>query len=165
LNRRFVKLGFFLLLVFSAANPASVSASPIANRLFVETVQLIQSADATLNEDEKLERLGNALSKLNRIIDKHPTSDLAVRLISGQEIGSVSLALVSAAVKDLKEKKLVKNCATAPSASCVLLLARIEAEKIEDDFFRSLGLSFIAGVQADIGDTEAAIPAFDAIVC
>ena len=51
-----------------------------ANELFVEAVQLVKLADP-----EK------AFRKLNEIIDDYPSTDLAVKLISGQDTGSISL--------------------------------------------------------------------------
>ena len=73
-----------------------------ANSLFVEAVQLIQSSQNTLNDKEKLEQLDNALGKLNRIIDRYPSSDLAVKLITGQSIGNINLKTVAKTAEKLR---------------------------------------------------------------
>ena len=65
-----------------------------ANELFVEAVKLVKSVENTEGSIEKAEVLEEALSKLNEIVDDYPSSDLAVKLISGQDTGSVSLEVV-----------------------------------------------------------------------
>ena len=62
-----------------------------ANELFVEAVKLVKSVENAEGSIEKAEVLEEALSKLNEIIDDYPSSDLAVKLISGQSVGGISL--------------------------------------------------------------------------
>ena len=57
-----------------------------ANRLFVEAAKLIQAAEEEAGGARKLELLKRARHKLERIVDSHPSSGLAVKLISGQKI-------------------------------------------------------------------------------
>nr|ANO58283.1 Sel1 domain protein repeat-containing protein [uncultured Alphaproteobacteria bacterium] len=62
-----------------------------ANELFVGAVKLVKSADEI--EDDPIEKaavLEEALGKLNEIIDNYPSSDLAVKLISGQSVGNIT---------------------------------------------------------------------------
>ena len=64
-----------------------------ANKLFVEAVQLVKLADP-----EK------AFRKLNEIIDNYPSTDLAVKLISGQDTGSISLEDVTKEAERAREE-------------------------------------------------------------
>ena len=66
-----------------------------ANKLFVETVKLMKSVENAEGPIEKAEVLEEALSKLNEIVDDYPSSELEVKLISGQRIGAISLEGVS----------------------------------------------------------------------
>ena len=66
-----------------------------ANKLFVEAVKLVKSAENAEGFEEKADALEKALSKLNKIVDDCPSTDLAVKLISGQDMGSISLVGVS----------------------------------------------------------------------
>ena len=70
-----------------------------ANELFVEAVKLVKSVENAEGPIEKAEVLEEALSKLNEIVDDYPSSDLAVKLISGQDTGSISL-------EDVRERAL-----------------------------------------------------------
>ncbi|MBJ90279.1 MAG: hypothetical protein CMO98_10505 [Woeseia sp.] len=72
-----------------------------ANKLFVEAVQLSKSArniEAVVWED--------VLRKLNKIIENYPASELAVKLISGQNTGNISLESVRLSVKMSREEAL-----------------------------------------------------------
>ena len=77
-------------LLFSAGSALADDTSE-ANELFVEAVKLVNSAENVEDPIEKADALEEVLSKLNEIIDDHPSSDLAVKLISGQRIETISL--------------------------------------------------------------------------
>ena len=62
-----------------------------ANELFVEAVKPVNSAENVEGLEEKAAVLEEALSKLNEIVEDYPSSDLAVKLINGQDTGSISL--------------------------------------------------------------------------
>ena len=59
-----------------------------ANRLFVAAVKFIQASEAEASMEKKFELLEKAHSNLTTIIDQFPATDLAVKLISGQKIGT-----------------------------------------------------------------------------
>ena len=75
-----------------------------ANELFVEAVKLVKSVENAGGPIEKAEVLEEALSKLNEIVDDYPSSDLAVKLISGQDTGSISLEAVGKALERSREE-------------------------------------------------------------
>ena len=62
-----------------------------ANELFVEAVKLVKSAEGEKSFEKTLSLMEEALARVNKIIDDYPSSDLAVKLISGQNIGAISL--------------------------------------------------------------------------
>jgi hypothetical protein len=72
--------------------------------LFVEAVILVNSAENVEGLEEKAVALEVALRKLNEIIDDHPSSDLAVKLITNQKIGDTSLKDVARAAERAREE-------------------------------------------------------------
>ena len=104
-------LGAFFCTVFLLVLPALADDTSSANRVLVETVKLLQSAERTLSVDAKLGRLETVQHNLRTIIDHHPSSDLAVKLITGQAIGNISLESVGRVIEDAKEA-----CLTSPNS-------------------------------------------------
>ena len=83
--------------------PLAADDSTQANRLLVEAMKLIQAAGTKQTATERLPLMESALAKLNEIVENHPSSDLAVKLITGQQIGDISLAGVVDAVEILSQ--------------------------------------------------------------
>ncbi len=75
-----------------------------ANKLFVEAVQLSLSAEDEESLEKKAVALEASLAKLNKIFDEYPSTELAVKLISGQEIGDISLEDVAKAAKRVRKQ-------------------------------------------------------------
>ena len=73
-----------------------------ANELFVEATMLVLSAQSSGNLVEKASALGNALEKLKKIIMDYRSSDLAVKLISGQQVGFISLSEIDQETKKIQ---------------------------------------------------------------
>ena len=89
-GRRFLFAAFCALCWL--ASPAQASDETRANRLFVEAAKLVQAAEKEADAVRKLELLKHARRNLEAIVDRHPSSGLAVKLVSGQNVGTVSLA-------------------------------------------------------------------------
>ena len=88
--RRISAILIAITLLFSAgATLADDTAS--ANKLFVEAVKLVKSAEGEKSFEKTLSVMEEALARLYKIIDDYPSSDLAVKLISGQSVGGISL--------------------------------------------------------------------------
>ena len=88
--RRIAAILIAITLLFSAgATLADDTAS--ANKLFVEAVKLVESAEGEKSFEKTLSVMEEALARLYKIIDDYPSSDLAVKLINGQDTGSISL--------------------------------------------------------------------------
>ena len=84
-----------------------------ANKLFVEAVKLVNLAENVEALEMKAAVQEEALRKLNEIVDDYPSSDLAVKLISGQRIGVISLEAVGEAAE--KARRKVKRVRAAVS--------------------------------------------------
>ena len=116
MKRILAVLAIGLSLVMATVSGALASDdSARANSLFVEAVKLIQSSQNTLNDKEKLEQLDKALSKLNKIIDRYPSSDLAVKLITGQSIRNINLETVAKTIKEVRDNAEKDACACTSS--------------------------------------------------
>ena len=92
-RRVFFACVFCLLASSSLADDAAQ-----ANRLMIEAVQLIQASEGEPSAEGKFKLLKKAHDNLVEIIEHHPSSDLAVRLATGQRIGNISLAAVRKAM-------------------------------------------------------------------
>lgn len=89
----------FLALLFLIPSLAAANPNDEANALFVEAVQLWRQAEAIEADDHvslatQYTLLGKAADNLNRIIEDHPQSDLAVQLIIGP-VGPVSIVALA----------------------------------------------------------------------
>ena len=89
--RKFVtKLAIVGVLILSAGTVLASDRNS-ANELFVKAVELVKLAEHERSIVGKLDALEEDLARLNEIVDDHPSSDLAFKLISSQDIGSISL--------------------------------------------------------------------------
>ena len=70
-----------------------------ANRLMVEAVRDIRHADLEPSAEGKFALLKRAHGKLLAIVQRYPSTDLAVKLATGQRVGNISLAAVGAAME------------------------------------------------------------------
>lgn len=61
-----------------------------ANALFVEAVSAMKSMDQASGIHEELDILNQALANLDMIVTEHPSSNLAVSIVTGQTIGTVN---------------------------------------------------------------------------
>ena len=100
--------------------PAAADDPAQANRLLIQAAKLFRQA----NQTESMERLcllEGVLAKLNEIVDHHPSSDLAVRLITGQPVGFLLLDDVAHTVikEQIQAGKLESALATAELISLV----------------------------------------------
>ncbi len=144
-------------LFFFAGLNAQADELAKANRLFVAAAQLIKSSQDRKSDAKKLEQIETALEYLNQIIKRHPSSDLAVKLISGQSVGFINLEEVAEAAEKIRGKTTTAACYGAPITKCVLELALLDAKKIEWGFWRDLLLGEISATYAEVlGDFEKA---------
>ena len=84
--------------LFLLAVPSLADDTVEANRLMIEAVKLFQEFERELSAEGKLKLLSEAHDHLVAIIERHPSTDLAVKLATGQRIGSISLKVVREAM-------------------------------------------------------------------
>ena len=96
--KRIAAILIAITLLFSAGS-ALVDNTGEANKLFVKAVKLVKSAEGEKSFEKTLSVMEEALAKLNKIIDDYPSGDLAVKLINGQDTGSISLEDVGEAAE------------------------------------------------------------------
>ena len=72
------------LLLSSSVSPAIADDTGITNKLFVEAVQLLRSADKAVSDEERWRLSEEALTNLNKIVKRYPSTDLAVNLVSDE---------------------------------------------------------------------------------
>jgi tetratricopeptide (TPR) repeat protein len=151
----------FCCILFVGATWATADDNTAANKIFVETVQLLNQA-ATAKPSEAIGLYEQALRNLDRIVAEYSSSNLAVQLASSQPIGQVSRAGIEKALGKAK-------CYQNPVASCVLAealeIARDMTGEVNRtgtpdaarlDPFRLRALTAIAGAQAKAGDAQEA---------
>jgi formylglycine-generating enzyme required for sulfatase activity len=101
-----------LVLIFALllATPASAQTADdaAANRLFVEAVQLWNRA-ADESVEQRPATLQRVQSNLKTIIERHSGSTLAVRLVTGETVGPLSVAGVERAVRAAAEARFVRE--------------------------------------------------------
>ena len=106
-----IRLVFFVAVLLSAV-PAFADDDARANRLMVEAVGLIETAERESSAEERFRLLHRAHELLLDIIERHPSTALAVKLATGQRIGTVSLAGVREALDEARAAR-----AAAPPAA------------------------------------------------
>ena len=62
-----------------------------ANKLMIEAIKLMDAVDMEPSAEKKFNLLKEAYDKLTEIIERYPSTDMAVKLATGQRIGKVSL--------------------------------------------------------------------------
>ena len=96
------RLFFILLCACLVVSPALADDAGEANRLMIEAIQLIQASDVEPSAEGKFNLLKQAHDNLIEIIEQHPSTDLAVKLATGQRIGNISLAGVRKAMEQAR---------------------------------------------------------------
>ena len=121
-----------------------------ANKRFVEAVALLETAEGESAAPAKLALLEQAETTFQTIITRYPSTTLAVKLASGQQIGNVSLATVATAVEAARGPA----CQVAPTSACVIAQALALAQTL-DGWQRSQALHNIIRALAGIAPAQA----------
>ena len=72
-----------------------------ANKLMVEAIMLVDAVEKEPSAEVKYNLLRKALENLTAIVERFPSTDLAVNLASGQRIGKISLEKVRKALNEV----------------------------------------------------------------
>lgn len=103
-----VMLSLALLLPLPAM--AQTTEDAAANRLFVEAVEAWRKAESLAGDDlskiqESLRALRVVDANLRRIVEQHKSSSLAVKLVSGDRVGPLSLADTKKAIETAQHQE------------------------------------------------------------
>ena len=101
------------LMLWLLASPAVADDAAEANRLMVEAVRLVDAVEKEPAAEAKFQLLKKAHDNLTAIIERFPSTDLAVKLATGQRIGRISLAKVR---KSLDEARAILSPPVRPGA-------------------------------------------------
>jgi len=112
-------------------HPLSVQAQDAANALLVEAVTAQRAANEKSDPVERLAALEDVLATLDRIVTEHPTSPLAVQIITEQPIGTLDVAAIRAEVAEIAA---VIADATRQAGMPFLLREPPRTPCAEDDF-------------------------------
>ena len=85
-----------LAVAVAVASTAQADDRTEANRLFVEAIRINGEAAASQDLARRAALYQRALQRLERIVAEHPGSDIAVRLVSNDNLGGLSLPLLRA---------------------------------------------------------------------
>ena len=161
---RKIKLSSFLVGALCAALLAcSPSADDQAKKVMAEAQQFFDRAQ-TQSGDERLSSLQSAQDRLQQIIAKFPTSNLAKQLSQGQAIGSLSLDGLSDAIAT----EAWPSCQDNPHRACLIGRAQQLARSADlnaykdDAFARAYGLSGLARLQFMAGQSNEARKSIEA---
>lgn len=115
---RVLGIGLAVVLVQSAG---AFGQDPVAeaNRLLVQALQKVAQVEAADSRDARFALLRDAVALLDRIVEEHPETDLAVKVISNQNIGEFTGGQIRRA-HDLAFSRL---CTVDPTPSCLAPLA------------------------------------------
>ena len=162
------RLAAVIAVFLALATPVRADDNSDANRLFVEAMQAWKQAEAmqvdSLKQAEtRLELLQAIEANLNRIVDHHSRSDLAVQLMLGS-VGPLNLDTLPALIEEAEElmmsvlvweQILAGDIHNAQRG--LAHMAILDAQTIEDADLRSSRLSEIAEAQAAAGDVSGAL--------
>lgn len=156
LKRFFQFIAVILILTWAVSPPAlAQNNNAAANKLFVETVRLVQKADAEKSPKERVRLYTQALKNLDWIVSKYPYTDLSVKLTTNQPIGDFSRT-------EVQEKLKKAQCVFNPSP-CILDQARqilqqaiLISQIIPKPEHQVEPLSAIATAQGKLGEIELA---------
>ena len=131
-----------------------------ANRLLVETASVLRAVERESSADKRLDLLKRAETNLKEIVERYPSTDLAVKLSTGQAIGNISLPeikrKIAAAMRDAAAIRRIaerKRCYVSPDFSCLIARALAHAKFSKDVW----AYNYVAYAQTKAGDRTAAI--------
>lgn len=94
-----IRLVAFLTVCLSVL-PATADDTAEANRLMIEAIGFVDAVAGEPAAEAKIDLLRQAHDNLTAIVERYPSTDLAVRLATGQRIGTISLERVRRALDE-----------------------------------------------------------------
>lgn len=149
----------YLAELLAAVPPEKAVYSATTDGLLVETAQLLNAANDEQDYDKWVELLTIVKQNLKRVIELYPSSDAAVKLATGQAIGNLSPADVSALVAEALQRTVSDGCFAA--YQCMLTITLENAQSIGEVESRTMALLFIAESKAQAGDFGSVVETID----
>jgi hypothetical protein len=120
-----------------------------ANKLMVEASKLVQAAEGAQSAEEKLKLLDHASDKLNHIVERYPSTELAAKLAAGEPVGNMSSSKI--------REERIYICRASPvlsDVSCIAEYVSAIVEMIEDGPLRAEALAHLAKIQVKAGNIQ-----------
>ncbi len=92
----------FALVLYLLVWPVLADDAGEANKLMIEAIKLMDAVDLEPSAEKKFNLLKGAHDRLTEIVERYPSTDLAVKLATGQRIGNVSLEKVRKALEEAR---------------------------------------------------------------
>ena len=155
-------LGLIFLLAGGLPSCASSDAKEAANRLLVSSIKVWNEAQSIEANDpnsfkQRLDLIDTSYMLLKEIVSEYDGTDLAVRLITGEQIGPLSLPIVERAHWEATQSHELEKCVQGPVSECSFALALELAQTIVNSEHQARTKREIASAMAAIGDFNAAI--------
>lgn len=153
-------------LVFGAPHSAYADEIAEANQLAVSAVkewsQATSVASTTMEEvSHRLALLEGVQSKLEKVIDVHSGTDLALKLVIGESIGPISVPTVAIAVENARQDVLQKFNNCNDHRDCAITIALVSARSLQDDKLRARSLGTLALATLDASILSEALASVD----
>ena len=152
---------------FLAATAACADVNTDANALFVRAVQAWTAAAALPADDpgkadERIALLRQVNANLDQIINELPGSDIAVRLITGETLGPITLDGARDALVQISAAASGLDCATSPTPACLVQAAQSDLAKIDEPglFFAVPDVLAMMVLANDVGGIQALVVAY-----
>lgn len=147
-------------------SPAVADDAADSNRLFITAVKALNDAEALTGNglsvaETRFLLLNDVASRLHRIIDDYSGTDLAVKLMIGEDIGPVSMVRIQQAQDEARTQLAIALADCGDPASCLRNLALRESRSIEESGVRARLLARIAINQTSSGLLAEALQAID----
>ena len=122
---------------YFGAAPAVADVNTDANALLVMSVQawnaaMALPADDPAATDARISLLQTVNANLDQIIAELPGSDIAVRLITGEALGPITLDGARDALMQTNAAASGLDCATSPTPACLAQAAQADLAKIDE---------------------------------
>lgn len=108
-----------LALLLLISSPAIADNNSEANRLAVEAKLFVDEATKTVNTENRIKLLKDALKNLNTIVAKYPGSNLAVKIVGGDQVAGITKGSIVRAINKALSLQNNASCSSHPTVQCV----------------------------------------------
>ena len=113
-------LGFVTVLLLNCLTTEAGADDTEANKLFVESFRLVQQADSITVTDERIPLYEKAVALLDQIVERYPTTNIGVQLLTGQPIGTFDEKQIRERLAAWQAEDSWETCLRSPTSECLL---------------------------------------------